>query len=341
MRMSGNRFARRFTWPQRILQAAGIYNLVWGAGVVLYPLTVFQWSEREPLNYPQIWQCLGMLVGVYGVGYLLAASDPVRHWPIVFVGLLGKILGPLGCTWGVIHGALSWHWLGTILANDIIWWFPFAAVLYHAFRQHSLPVYDAPAFASPEQAISSVRSHRGATLDELSTERGVLVVFLRPSGCMFCREALTDLAAQRPAIEAYGVQLAIVHMSTPLEAAQLCARYELDDVHRFSDPACRLYSAFGLRRGGFRQLFGLAVWRRGLRTALLDGHGLGRIAGDSFRLTGAFLIASGKVVSAFRARTAADKPNYLALTQGVHAGPREHADHHRRGEFPPTLASVA
>jgi len=120
----------------------------------------------------------------------------------------------------------------------------------------------------------------------------------------------------------------------------MSARYELEDVHRFSDPDCRMYSAFGLRRGGFRQLFGLAVWRRGLRAAMVEGHGMGRMAGDAFRLAGAFLIASGKVVIAFRAKTAADKPNYLALTQCLNSGTLEQADR-RWGESPRPLASVA
>ena len=44
-------------------------------------------QNKEFPRYPQIWQCVGMIVGVYGVGYLVAASDPLRHWPIVLVGM--------------------------------------------------------------------------------------------------------------------------------------------------------------------------------------------------------------------------------------------------------------
>ncbi|HZP82139.1 MAG TPA: hypothetical protein VFB21_10900 [Chthonomonadaceae bacterium] len=49
-----------------------------------------------PPNYPQIGQCGGRIVGVYGIGYACAARDPLRHWPIVLVGLIGQLLGPLG-----------------------------------------------------------------------------------------------------------------------------------------------------------------------------------------------------------------------------------------------------
>src|SRR5262249_18880392 len=79
-----------------VLTAAGVYNLVWGSWVILSPAAVFRWAGMPPTNYPQIWQCVGMIVGVYGIGYLIAARDPFRHWPIVFVGLLGKVLGPVG-----------------------------------------------------------------------------------------------------------------------------------------------------------------------------------------------------------------------------------------------------
>ena len=83
-------------WMSHWLVAAGIYNLLWGGLTVLLPSWLFTLTGMEQPRYPFIWQCVGMIVGVYGIGYLAAASDPVRHWPIVLVGFLGKIFGPLG-----------------------------------------------------------------------------------------------------------------------------------------------------------------------------------------------------------------------------------------------------
>lgn len=37
-----------------------------------------------------------MIVGVYGIGYAAAATNPVRYWPVVLAELLGKVLGPIG-----------------------------------------------------------------------------------------------------------------------------------------------------------------------------------------------------------------------------------------------------
>ena len=118
----------------RVLWAAAIYNLAWGGLVVLFPLAPFRWAALPLPNYPEIWQCLGMVVGVYGVAYALAARDPIRHWPIVLAGLLGKILGPIGFVYAAWEGRLPWRAGWTIVTNDLIWWLPFALILAAAWR---------------------------------------------------------------------------------------------------------------------------------------------------------------------------------------------------------------
>ncbi|HVJ68031.1 MAG TPA: hypothetical protein VM510_08615 [Caulifigura sp.] len=123
-----------------MLILAGIYNLVWGLFVIFRPLALFQWAGLDPLpNYPELWQCLGMVIGVYGIGYLIAASDPLRHWPIVLVGLLGKIFGPIGFVWSAAHGRLPWTFGATLLTNDLIWWIPFGIILWDAWAGQALP----------------------------------------------------------------------------------------------------------------------------------------------------------------------------------------------------------
>ena len=123
-------------WMRSCLIAAGIYNLLWGALTVLRPMWLFDLASMDPPNYPFIWQCVGMIVGVYGVGYLAAATDPVRHWPIVLVGFLGKIFGPIGYLDGVLRGEVPAGFGLTIPTNDLVWWIPFALMLAHAWRCH-------------------------------------------------------------------------------------------------------------------------------------------------------------------------------------------------------------
>lgn len=118
--------------PRLVLAIAAIYNLLWGASVVLFPSLLFELAELPQPTYPAIWQCVGMIVGVYGVGYWIAAKDPVRHWPIVLVGLLGKIFGPIGFVYAASTGQLPWHFGWTIVGNDLIWWWPFTVLLLRA-----------------------------------------------------------------------------------------------------------------------------------------------------------------------------------------------------------------
>src|SRR5262249_31263829 len=95
----------------------------------LSPQAPFRWAGLAPINYPEVWQCVGMVVGVYGLGYLIAARDPFRHWPIVFVGLLGKIFAPIGMLWSVLHHTLPWVAAWVCVTNDLVWWIPFAGIL--------------------------------------------------------------------------------------------------------------------------------------------------------------------------------------------------------------------
>jgi hypothetical protein len=166
-----------------------------------------------------------------------------------------------------------------------------------------------------DEALHEVRSQHGRTLGELSTNQQLLVVFVRHVGCTFCREALADLAAQRQQLEATGLRLAVVHMSSPANASALLARYRLDDLDQFSDPDCRLFRAFELERGTLWQVLGPAVWRRGL-FALLR-HGIGRPEGDGFQLAGVFLLKNAKIHASFRHASSADRADYLALAKAA------------------------
>ncbi len=118
---------------QNTLRLAAIYNFLWGAIAILFPVQSFEFLGMAPPIYPQLWQCIGMIVGVYGVGYWLAARDPAVHWPIVLVGLMGKVLGPLGFASAVINGQLPMIFGIHIIFNDLIWWIPFGIILFKTF----------------------------------------------------------------------------------------------------------------------------------------------------------------------------------------------------------------
>lgn len=300
-------------WMRWVLIAAAAYNLAWGALAVLSPTTMLHFLGVDPLpRYPELWQCIGMIVGVYGVGYGIAARNPYRHWPIVLVGFLGKLFGPIGFLNAVLAGHLPASLGWTIVTNDLIWWVPFAVILWGATRAHQskseqLFVTAPPA---PIDPLGRMLSQFGSSLTELSRSRPVLVVLLRHSGCPFCRETLRELGRRQSEIESLGTQIALVHMGER-GTEELLERNGLADLHRFHDPMCQLYDLFGLEQGRFRQLFGLKVLLRGIPA--LSRHGLGLGDGNILRMPGTFLMYRGQPVRAFRHRTAADRPDYVKL----------------------------
>ncbi len=306
-------------WMTLVLWAAAAYNLAWGSWVVLRPFDLFDWNGLARPLYPSLWQCVGMIVGVYGVGYAIAATAPLRHWPIVLVGLLGKLFGPLGFLfmWGTAAvdapGRLPGSWAWVLLTNDLIWWVPFAAILYVAFRESMAAERRPGEPLDPAAANERFQTNEGETLAELSRRQRLLVVFLRHSGCTFCREALSDLAAERARLEAEHVRVVLVHMGSEPEGARFFAEYGLEDLPRVSDPSCELYRAYGLGRGRFAQLLGPAVWWRGFRAAILAGHGIGKLGGDGFQMPGVFLVEDNRIVQAVRHDTAAERPDYCAV----------------------------
>jgi len=278
------------------LLLAGMHSVAWGAAMAGAP-------GRE-------W-----LAGVLGLGYLIAASDPYRHWPVVLVGLFAKAGMAGEAIGGWMRGAAGSEpavfWAAV---NEGAWLVPFGLILWSARRA----AVERRRMAAPE--ILRMALHRktnyGVTLDELSRMSPVLLVFLRHAGCTFCREALADLAARRREIEETGTRLVLVHMGSEQQGVKFFAKYGLESVPHISDPKRSLYRAFGLPRGSFGDLFGPKVWVRGFEAAILGRHGVGRLVGDGFQMPGAFLLFHGEVVRSYRHQSAADRPDYMALVTG-------------------------
>jgi peroxiredoxin len=302
-------------WLKTVLFWAGVYNLAWGAWVVAFPRLSYTLSGLVPLPLAdvQLWQCIGMIVGVYGVGYMAAAADPVRHWPVVLVGFLGKVFGPVGFVDAALRGDLPWAFGLHNVTNDVIWWVPFYLILRLAYRNF-MDEAEAERLSLAE-AMDRARDQHGKSLAELSKAGPVLTLFLRHFGCPFCREALADVAERREKLRAEGVGVAVVHMGTDAEAVAVFTQYGLADdaVSRISDPEANLYRAFGLRRGNLWQLFGPYVTFRVLTGAGFSKYKLGPRVGDITRLQGAFLVRDGQILNAHRNITQADRPDYDSL----------------------------
>ena len=123
-------------WMKTTLLLAAIYNMLWGAWVVLFPQHFFNLVGMDEINHAVVWQGMGMVIGVYGIGYALAAVNPILHWPIVMVGLLGKLFGPLGFLINYLAGNIPFNFFYTLITNDLIWWIPFSLIIWRVYQQY-------------------------------------------------------------------------------------------------------------------------------------------------------------------------------------------------------------
>ncbi len=112
---------------------AGIYNLGWGLYSAVDPQWLFRFAGMPPLSHPEIFACLGMVIGLYGVLYLEVARRPERGWLIAAVGLTGKVLGPVGLAGLLLDGSWPPASLALCVTNDFIWWIPFGIYLVDAW----------------------------------------------------------------------------------------------------------------------------------------------------------------------------------------------------------------
>jgi hypothetical protein len=106
---------------------AGIYNICWGLWVSIDPNWLFRFAKMELPNYPEIFVCVGMIVGLYGVVYLEIARKPEKGFMLALVGFVGKILGPLGIFYYIYIGK---------------WTFNSAIYLYDSWQFYKADLYE-------------------------------------------------------------------------------------------------------------------------------------------------------------------------------------------------------
>jgi hypothetical protein len=123
---------RRRRFHQAVFIAAGLYNIAWGLYAAFDPQWLFRTAGMPPINYPEIFACLGMVVGLYGLLYFEVARRPEHGTLLAAIGLVGKLLGPIG--WLRLYLTGQWPAASIVmcLTNDLIWWIPFGLYLFDA-----------------------------------------------------------------------------------------------------------------------------------------------------------------------------------------------------------------
>jgi len=112
----------RLRWYRAWFVAAAIYNALWGVAVVAIPVPLARLVGVDATTFVPFVQVIGMMVGVFAIGYWLMAREPLRYAGFIWIALAGKTLGPIGLAYSASIGALPWSFGWVCLFNDLIWW---------------------------------------------------------------------------------------------------------------------------------------------------------------------------------------------------------------------------
>jgi len=168
------------------------------------------------------------------------------------------------------------------------------------------------------EVLSKMQTNKGESVHDISFQKPVFLVFLRHFGCVFCKEALSDLSDMLDTIRNKNVRLVLVHMATNELAEEYFTTFNLKNVSHISDPDMRFYQDFGLAKGRFSQLYGLSTWMRGMsaknKPYKLE---LSKQLGDATQMPGIFTLYKNKVVESYIHRRASELPDYQGLLNRV------------------------
>ena len=293
-----------------VLVAAGFYHLAFALWAVLCPSHALGWFACTGPGHPLMLQMFGVISAILGLGLVIAAKNPIRHWPIVLLGSIESIVAIVMIGSAVFHEDLPSAALILLAANDIIWLPFFGLILWAALRAHTgiPPSRNQPYSIAEAAAVYQLSD--GRKLADASIETPLVLVFLRHFGCTFTRQILRGLQDLELQAKQHNATLVLVHMLQSGQESDYLGQNS--NVVRIADPRCELYRAFGLGKGGFLELFGPHVWWRGA-IAIFKGCGVGHLAGDGLQMPGAFVFHHGKVIASQPAQSAADLPNLEAL----------------------------
>jgi peroxiredoxin len=290
---------------------SALYFIIWSVVVIMFP-SILNSVVIEKGNTPVIfWDFMSLITLILGIGLMIAASNPYKHWTIILLVSLFHIAMIAGFIFGYTIGFFNTLFLRFIFINHFIWLIPNAIILYRVYRR-SFETDDMliDTFSNDEYPLSLFDTTDNRNLGEMNEEKPLMLIFLRHFGCPFCKESLIQLAEHRRDLEAKGIEIVLVYMIDGSTASAYLAEYGLSDLAQVSDPEEIFYKSFRLKKGSFLQLFGLKVWTRWVELAFRKKLFNTSPAGNVSQMPGIFLIEDGKVVKQFVHKSVADTPDY-------------------------------
>lgn len=113
-----------------ILKFAGVYNIIAGLSMMILYHEGFKALQLPKPEFVLPIQLVGLLVAIFGVGYLMVDRNPIENRNILFLGWLSKLLGPLLAIMHIAAGSLPVIMLAVLFFADTIYLIPFWVMYY-------------------------------------------------------------------------------------------------------------------------------------------------------------------------------------------------------------------
>ena len=121
-------------WMTVLLRFAGVFNLLAGTGMGVFYHEGFRMLGVAKPGLVLPVQVMGILVALFGVGYLLVAANPVENRNILMLGFWSKALSSFAALWYVAAGRLPPGFAVVVFFADVIYLPPFFLILRRLYR---------------------------------------------------------------------------------------------------------------------------------------------------------------------------------------------------------------
>lgn len=112
-----------------VLRYAAAYNVCAGLFMLIGYHETYKiiGMEKPEISFPI--QLVGLLVGLFGVGYYLVARNPIENRTVLMLGFWSKFLGSCLGTGYVVLGKLPLQFVAVYFFADVIYLPPFYVIL--------------------------------------------------------------------------------------------------------------------------------------------------------------------------------------------------------------------
>lgn len=114
---------------RRLLRFVAVYNVLAGVGMIVFYHEGYKMLgiPKPTLNLPI--QLVGVLVGLFGVGYWLVASNPIENRNVLMLGFWSKALGSVLGVYYLAVGKLPPAFFPVLFFADIVYLPPFLIIM--------------------------------------------------------------------------------------------------------------------------------------------------------------------------------------------------------------------